>query len=76
MASEAAEILVSILTPNFAAQTNQPYFTATQHYVNVSASTPLGTVIATHKAEVSVVHAVLMFDRGMSGPSHVCHIHF
>ena len=58
--SEAAQILVSILTPNFAAQANQPYFIETPRYVKVSANTPPGTVIATHKAEVSVpIHECL-----------------
>ena len=53
--SEAAEILVSILTPTFATEIDQPYFTVTPRYVTVSASSPTGTIIATYKAEVSVL---------------------
>ena len=56
--SDTDVILVSILTSSFAAETNQPYFTDTPRYVNISASTPPGTVIATYKAEVSATHTV------------------
>ena len=41
------------------------YFTNASRYLNVSASTLLGTVVITYIAEVSVVHSLLLFDIGL-----------
>ena len=49
---------VSVLPPEMAAGISLPYFTDTPRYVNISASTPPGTVIAIYKAEVSATHTV------------------
>ena len=55
---ETNEIDVGVLPPEMAADFSLPYFTDTPRYVNISASTPTGTVIATYKAEVSATHTV------------------
>ena len=49
-----AAVAVSIVGPTFAADVNQPYFTASPRFVRISADTLPGTVIANYKAEVRV----------------------
>ena len=56
--SQVAQILVSLLTPAFATEYDQPYFTAAPRYVNISSNTPPGTVIATYEAEVSAIRVI------------------
>ena len=53
---ETLQIEVGVLPPGMAASVSLPYFTDTPRYVNISASTPPGTVIAIYKAEVSATH--------------------
>ena len=55
---ETMQIEVSVLPPGMAAGVSLPYFTDTPRYVNISASTPPGAVIAIYKAEVSATHTV------------------
>lgn len=50
--SETVALAVSVILPSDAASSNQPYFTNSPRTVNISASTPPGTVVATYKAEV------------------------
>ena len=66
--SQVAGILVSILTPAFAAENDQPYFTAAPRYVNISSNTSPGTVIATYDAKVSATYIPYI---GAGGPSAV-----
>lgn len=50
--SETVALAVCVILPSDAASSNQPYFTNSPRTVNISASTPSGTVVATYKAEV------------------------
>ena len=59
---------VSVLSSDMAAEASLPYFTDTPRYVNISASTPPGTVIAIYKAEVSATHTVRVMTGLRGGP--------
>ena len=61
---ETATITVSILSAEDPIISNQPYFTDSPRYVNVSSNTPPETVIAKYIAKVSVTYPVLVNDRG------------
>ena len=60
---ETAMIPVSILSAEDPILRNQPYFTDSPRYVNVSSNTPPETVIAKYIAKVSVTYPVLVNDR-------------
>ena len=61
---ETATIQVSILSIEDPTVRDQPYFTDSSRYVNVSSNTLPGTVIVKYRAKVSVTYPVLVNDRG------------
>ena len=61
--TETAIASVSVLTPAEADESGQPYFTTALRTINVSASTPPGTVIANYTAQVRALLLVAIYTQ-------------